>query len=204
VTNSTLEKRNHRAVAEVIATLLLVAIAVVGGTIIFVFAQGFFSQAQISGTPTVEAVKILGYDARDVDFLKTHDNTDMAAGTGGDPAVIGKNADERVAVYVKNDSVNSVLFTEIRLGGTVYSYDTSASLSPFGDATDLIPGEYSILSDSSTILQEQTAILQPGQTGTILIDLEDDFPIGRDTQFKLTTTNGAIFVGTVVMGQNSG
>ena len=65
-------------------------------------------------------------------------------------------------------------------------------------------GEYSILSDSSTILQEQTAILQPGQTGTILIDLEDDFPIGRDTQFKLTTTNGAIFVGTVVMGQNSG
>jgi len=204
VTNSTLEKRNHRAVAEVIATLLLVAIAVVGGTIIFVFAQGFFSQAQISGTPTVEAVKIIGYDARDVDFLKAHDNTDMAAGTGGDPAVIGKNADERVAVYVKNDSVNQVLFTEIRLGGTVYSYDTSASLSPFGDATDLIPGEYSILSDSSTILQEQTAILQPGQTGTILIDLEDDFPIGRDTQFKLTTTNGAIFVGTVVMGQNSG
>jgi len=27
---------------------------------------------------------------------------------------------------------------------------------------------------------------------------------GRDTQFKLTTTNGAVFVGTVVMGQNAG
>ncbi|HSB50681.1 MAG TPA: archaellin/type IV pilin N-terminal domain-containing protein, partial [Nitrosopumilaceae archaeon] len=62
----TLEKqtRKNRAVAPVIATLLMVAIAVVGGTIIFVFAQGFFSQSQISGTPSIESVKILGYDAR--------------------------------------------------------------------------------------------------------------------------------------------
>ncbi|MEK0340135.1 MAG: archaellin/type IV pilin N-terminal domain-containing protein, partial [Nitrosopumilus sp.] len=34
---------SRRAVAPVIATLLLVAIAVVGGSIVFVFAQGFFS-----------------------------------------------------------------------------------------------------------------------------------------------------------------
>ena len=45
-------KSNHRAVAPVIATLLMVAIAVVGGTIIFVFSQGFFSSSQISGRPT--------------------------------------------------------------------------------------------------------------------------------------------------------
>jgi len=201
-----LKKRvgNHRAVAPVIATLLMVAIAVVGGTIIFVFAQGFFSQAQISGTPTIEAVKILGYDARDVDFLRAHNNNDMAPGTGSDPAVIGKNTDERVAVYVKNDSVNSVLFTEIRLGGTVYAYDTADVLSDWNHATNLVPGEYSVLTDSTSVLQEQAAILQPGQSATVIIDLADDFPIGRDTQFKLTTTNGAIFVSTVVMGQQSG
>jgi len=27
---------------------------------------------------------------------------------------------------------------------------------------------------------------------------------GRDAQFKLTTNNGAVFVGTVVIGQQSG
>ena len=53
---------NRRAVAPVIATLLMVAIAVVGGTIIFVFSQGFFSQSQISGNPSIESVKILGYE----------------------------------------------------------------------------------------------------------------------------------------------
>ena len=49
-----------RAVAPVIATLLMVAIAVVGGTIIFVFSQGFFNQSQISGTPSIVFAVIIG------------------------------------------------------------------------------------------------------------------------------------------------
>ena len=61
----------RRAVAPIIATLLLVAIAVVGGSIIFVFSQGFFSTTQISGAPQIELVKIFGYDTRDVTPLKT-------------------------------------------------------------------------------------------------------------------------------------
>ena len=206
MTNNTLVKRTtkRRAVAPVIATLLMVAIAVVGGTIIFVFSQGFFSQAQISGTPTIESIKIFGYDARDVGALNAHDGVAMAAGTGGDPAVVGKGVDERVAVYVKNDSVNQVLFSEIRLGGTVYNYDTSLALLPWNSITDLLPGEYSVLTSSTGILQDQAAVMQPGATITILVDLNDNYPSGRDAQFKLTTTNGAVFVGTVVMGQDRG
>ena len=203
MTKYELEKRNHRAVAPVIATLLMVAIAVVGGTIIFVFAQGFFSQAQISGTPTIEAVKIMGYDARDVQFLKAHTNQ-LTILDGSDPAVTGKNLDERVAVYVKNDSVNQVLFTEIRLGGTVYVY-TTGTLTAHDAATPLPDNlGYAVLENNQDILTEQAAVIQPGQSVTLLIQLDEDFPIGRDTQFKLTTTNGAIFVGTVVMGQVSG
>lgn len=200
-------KTNHfskkRAVAPVIATLLMVAIAVVGGTIIFVFSQGFFSQSQISGTPTIEAVKILGYDARDVDALRVHDETTMAAGTGGDSTILGKNTDERIAVYVKNDSVQQLLIAELRIGGSVYNYDTAAAVGAWNDALNLVAGEYSVLTDSTTILQEQAATIQPGQTVTIIADLDSNFPIGRDTQFRLQTTNGAVFVGTVVMGQST-
>ena len=203
MTKYTLEKRTHRAVAPVIATLLMVAIAVVGGTIIFVFAQGFFSQSQISGTPTIEAIKILGYDARDVASLNVHDGG-ATADISSDSSVIDKNVDERITVFVKNDSVNTVLFTEIRLGGTVYLYANDAltdhdAVTPAPDTT-----QYAVLTAADTILAEDAAILQPGQTATLLLQLSDSYPIGRDTQFKLTTTNGAIFVGTVVMGQNSG
>ena len=55
-----LKFHKRRAVAPIIATLLLVAIAVVGGSIIFVFSQGYFASAQISGTIDPELVKIFG------------------------------------------------------------------------------------------------------------------------------------------------
>jgi len=193
----------HRAVAPVIATLLLVAIAVVGGTIIFVFSQGFFNQAQVSGAPTIELVKILGYDARDVQFLNAHDGIEMVL-DGSDPVDPHKNIGERVTVFVKNDSLNQVFLTEIRLGGTEYTYVTG-TLTPYDAGVGEVPtdGEYSVLTAFATILEDTAAVLEPGQTATVLIQLNDDYPIGRDIQFKLTTTNGAVYIDTVVMGSGT-
>ena len=195
-------KKRHREVSVVIGTLLIVAIAVVGSTMIFSFSQGFFNQAQISGVPSIESVRILGYDARDVTELTVHNGKVMAVGTAGDPAVLGKNVDERVAVHINNQSVKEILLTEIRLGGTVYEYDTSIEpLSAWDDTVNLVPGKYFIMRDSTRIIQEPIPLLQPGQFVTILIDLDENFSIGADAQFKLTTTNGAVFMSTVVMGR---
>ncbi len=60
------------------------------------------------------------------------------------------------------------------------------------------------MDNSTDGITQQGSVAEPGQTVGVLIDLDDNFPIGRDTQFKLTTTNGAVFVGTVVMGQGIG
>jgi len=194
--------RKHRAVAPVIATLLMVAIAVVGGTIIFVFSQGFFNQAQVSGTPTIESVKIIGYDARDVAKLTAHDGLAMTV-DGSNASAQGKNVGEYVVVYIKNDSSGQVLFSEIRLGGATYDY----IVAPIGGIvayTTGVSGKYTVMDNSTHSIIDQAGVAQPGETIGILFDLSDNFPIGRDTQFKLTTTNGAVFVGTVVMGQNAG
>ena len=198
------KKMSHRAVAPVIATLLMVAIAVVGGTIIFVFSQGFFGEAQLSGTPLIESVEILGYDTRDVDALRAHDGTVMAAGTGGNVTAAGKQADERIAIYVTNHSVEQVVLDEVRFGGTAYTYNTAASVSLWNSTTSLSQGEYSILTDSTSILQEQTANIPPGQTATILVDLDDNYILGRDAQLKMTTSQDNVFVGTIILGQNRG
>ena len=193
-------RSTHRAVAPVIATLLMVAIAVVGGTIIFVFSQGFFNQAQVSGTPTIESVKILGYDARDIASLTAHDGLTMTA-VASDPNDQGKNVGEYVVVYIKNDSSGQVLFSEIRLGGAVYTYVFPGAVPVHTAAT---VGTYAVIDNSTHSILDQAGVAQSGETIGILFDLSDNFPIGRDTQFKLTTTNGAVFVGTVVMGQNAG
>jgi len=201
-------KTSHRAVAPIIATLLLVAIAVVGGTIIFVFAQGFFSSAQISGTPTVEALKILGYDARAVVDLTADNGNPMTVvgGSGGDGDALVE-ADERVAVYVTNDSVQKIVIAELSFGGTVYTYTTVGAgvLTAYNDAAELVPGEYAILTDTPTsMLTEGAGEIKAGETVTILIDLDSDMRVGRGTQFKVTTTNGATFVSTVNVGQQAG
>lgn len=204
-------KSSHKAVAPVIATLLMVAIAVVGGTIIFVFSQGFFSSSQISGTPQIEAVKILGYDARAVTNLKMHDGNNMQATSGdGDSNV---QANERIAIYVTNDSVQKIVLGEVSFGGYQYSY-VNAATAGLGDFATTNAGElrqtnYTVLTGtaggtSDVLLNEAAGEIQAGQTATIILDLESDLRVGRSSQFKITTSNGNVFVGTISVGQQSG
>ena len=202
---------SRRAVAPIIATLLLVAIAVVGGSIIFVFSQGFFSAAQVSGAPTIESLKYTGYDATDGTTMKIHDGTTPATlkGATGDGLAIG----ERVAVYVQNNGVSKATLNEVRLGGTVYSFVPNAgttidawTASPTDGimGTPANPGFVMLTKGPTTILSATSAELQPGQQATIILELDENLKTGRDAQFKITTGNGAVFVGTVIAGQQSG
>lgn len=195
-----------RGVAPVIATLLLIAIAVVGGTIIFTFSQGFFSSAQISGAPTIEAITVLGHDSRGVTQLQSHDGNSMAINSGGN-ANSQKEFDERIAVYIRSDSAQAITISSLTFGGTVYNYTTITgnTLTDWNDAVDLVPGTYAILTRSpDSILSFEAPTIQAGQTVTFLIDLDSDLRVGRGIQFKLATTNGGVFVGTVAVGQQLG
>jgi len=216
----------RRGVAPVIATLLLVAIAVVGGSIIFVFSQGFFASAQISGAPQIESIKILGYDATDGDELQFHDGVTTSSGDlAGNSTSDELRSGEYIAVYLKNDSVNQITINEIRLAGTVYpfidlgaqgalmQYTTvaGAACATSSASNELDCGEYTMVSqaDDGTgtdgLLSTTSAPeLQPGQEATAVIALEKDVKIGRDMQFRLTTTSGSIFVGTINTGQQNG
>jgi archaeal type IV pilus assembly protein PilA len=200
------KNNKKRGVAPVIATLLLVAIAVVGGTIIFTFSQGFFSSAQISGAPIIEALTVLGYDARTVSELQSHDGNDMVVNSGGNGNTIAE-FDERIAVYIRSDSAQAIAISEISFGGTVYNYTTITgnTLTDWNDFVDLTPGKYSILTRSpDSILSSEAPTIQSGQTVTFLIDLDSDLRVGRGTQFKMTTINGGVFVGTITVGQQLG
>ena len=209
----------RRGVAPVIATLLLVAIAVVGGSIIFVFAQGFFSDSQVSGTPKIELIEIVGYDARDVEQVKAHDGIDIITKNkyccGIADGLI--NADERIAIFLQNNSVEQLWFSEIRISGIVYDFTTYTTIPPpFGiggwDQANTKPqqGEYVLLAGhdgskdlGSDLLQDPSPKMEPGEILTLLVDLDKSYPIPRDAQFKLTTATGNIFVSTIIMGQSS-
>ena len=198
-------RTSHKAVAPIIATLLLVAIAVVGGTIIFVFAQGFFSSSQISGTPQIESVQILGYDSRAVTALQAHDGNLMLAGSAGNTDA-NKDQGERVAIYLTNNSVQKIVLGAVSFGGYTYQYiDASATGLGAYTSANVPQGNYTVLTSTpDTLLAQGAGELAPGQTATVVLDLDSDLRVGRSAQFKLTTSNGNVFVGTVSVGQQSG
>lgn len=195
-----------RGVAPVISHLLLVAIAVIGGTIIFSFSEGFFSSAQISGSNVVESLTIEGYDARTIPELKSHDGNYMALGSGGNSNKL-KEFDERIAIYITSNTPQTIAVAELSFGGVVYNYTTISGniVSNWDDAIDLTHGKYSILTKSpAIILFSDAPRIKPGQSVTLLIDLEDDIRLSRGTQIKITTTNGGVFVGTIHIGHQVG
>jgi len=208
---------SRRAVAPVIATLLLVAIAVVGGSIVFVFSQGFFSSAQISGAPTIESLRFTGYDATDGAVLEIHDGVDSGVAQGG-ATNDGLLAGERIAVYLQNNSVQKVTLSEVRFAGTEYVFVSGPAgplnqIDAFGGAgiLDAATSSYMIATASNggagnpaDVLDTTSAEIQPGGQVTVILQLEDNVKVGRDAQFKIATANGAVFVGTVIAGQQTG
>ena len=200
---------SRRAVAPVIATLLLVAIAVVGGSIVFVFSQGFFSSAQVSGSPTIESLKYTGYDATDGPELIYHDGVTSGVATGNATSD-GLNAGDYVATYLKNDSVNKITIGELRIAGDVYLYQdgTGLALEPFsaiGNGT-LAQGFYTLIDIGAgdITIDSSSPSLEPGQQATVVFVLAKDVKSGRDLQFKLQTAAGSVFVGTINSAQQSG
>ena len=206
---------SRRAVAPVIATLLLVAIAVVGGSIIFVFSQGFFSQAQVSGSPQIESVEIIGYDVSDTFALTLHDNlpSTNAPVAGWDQAssVDGLIIGDRIGIYLQNQSAQAVTLQEVSVAGVVYTYPTTAPGPALGNLVGAVPaqGEFIIVTNGNaaapaTVKTNAAPILEAGEEATILVTLDRGMSSGRDAQFKIETGTGSIFVGTIIAGQQSG
>ena len=202
---------SRRGVAPVIATLLLVAIAVVGGSIIFVFAQGFFSETQVSGAMEPELVKIVGYDTRDTSPLKAHDGLDiLPANCCGDGSDNIKTPDERITIHIQNNSAKPITLEELRFGGVEYQYVTENQLGPWpAGGVGPQPGEYVIMIGSDgtnmgNLSQEPSPRIQAGGIVTLVLDLDRTLKDGRDMQVKITTLQGNVFVSTIFVGQNVG
>jgi len=184
------------AVSPVIATIVLVAIAVVGSTITAVFAQDAINKWQIGGYPVVELVTLTGFDARDAADIEAH-NAPISK-----PSLIAtfhndgvKGIKEVITVYLKNDGTKKVVLDEVRLAGSVYSFSNPPFTVPFGS--------YAIIKQNlpSTVVLAPSPVIEPGQEVTLIFSLDSSIKMGRDLQFKLTTDNGFIVTYTVRTGE---
>jgi len=192
----------HQAVAPIIATLLLIAIAVVGGTIISLYSNELFISAQISGYPSIELVQILGHDTRDGTLIVDAYEQFLALYSGGF-ADGQKKAGERVSVFVQNHGIKDFVINELRFAGNEYSFTPNqGTLGMYFLNFAPARGEFVILLDDPDVLLDSSiGIIGPGQTVTLIIGLDHNIKMGRNAQIKITSTNGAVFLGDANIGE---
>ena len=152
------------------------------------------------GTPQFEPLRILGYDARDLNELTAHDGITMLKNSAG----IQNNAkekDERIAIYLRNEGAQPVTISELRFSGTVYNFQGNVEIIDNYDGTAPSQGNYVILIDGASGLLQSSSELQPDPIVTVVLDLADQLEDGRDYQLKITTSQGAVYVAAITIGQ---
>ena len=201
-------KKNHRAVAPIIATLLMIAIAVVGGVMIYVFTQGFFGNNSVSMSPFMDAVTMSGYDMREIPAatgITTHEHLNFAP--YGDGGLLGMGEYEEGTIFIKNIGQKPYTITKLEVNGRQMVFDGTGPLTS---------GEYGIITvpDAATInagttLREAQTIL-PGQEGTLVIsfdgsgDADDNVAVnGRTISIKVTSASGSVYNFNVVIGSST-
>jgi len=151
-------------------------------------------------TPQFESLKILGYDARDLNELTAHDGITMLKNSAG----IQNNAkekDERVVIYLQNRGDITRAISEVGFAGTVYNFQGNVGVIDNYEGTAPSQGNYVILTDGASGLLQSSGELQPGQIVTIVLDLVDSYDMkGPKILIKITTSNGDIFVGGIAIG----
>ena len=192
--------KKRRGVAEVISTLLLVVITVVGAVIL----TGFVDESFVSGSlsvssstdTTIKTVKLRGYDTRDgtalMDYNESNSeiNNDVThlelcrstcnGGASIENQTPSSGGSEFLVIQIENRAINSIFLKNLYLDGVNHPWDPvtkNQELVTAGDSTGgAFPadGTFSILSDDISDLIQKDNQITGGQTVNLLIKLHSD------------------------------
>jgi len=191
----------------------MVAIAVVGGMLVFVFSQDFFTQTDSMTGPTIELLQIVGYDARDVadDLIRNHEGAACAVnGVQGGTMAAG----DVFSVHVRNLGGNDIILSDVRVYGfsaTAAPTGSSAKAFASGDAAEEPDtGEWTLnVADACAGSPDPTNVIGPGRDASVFINYSttlfgDAVKVGRPVFVTLETGAGNVFSKTVINGRSVG
>ena len=180
-------KLSHRGISGIIVSLILIAVAVVGGISIFTFMKGFISETQVTG-PSIDVIEIFGYDASDSLSLTSHTGTSFVINTGSADALLADS--DAFNLYVRNRGSGPVVIDSIEVYGTPYAISTVTDC-----VAGTVPADVTFSISSNGVLANcgQTSIAS-GEEVTIYVRYDDatngDVALGRPIPVTLVTANG--------------
>ncbi|MGH9999164.1 MAG: archaellin/type IV pilin N-terminal domain-containing protein [Nitrosopumilaceae archaeon] len=176
----------HKAISDVIATLLLLGITVAGAVLVSAFFQGnniFSPNSNNAGTQTA-SLKIVGYDTRDgttISGISTFDNVFDSTLTSGT---------EFIVLNVDNQGISKVVLQSIGVNGVDHTWDQSTGNLP---PTYPTAGKFSIIptSNDAPIPLSPTNEIQSNDEVRIVIKLSSsitpDINLNEPIRIKFTT-----------------
>jgi flagellin-like protein len=195
--NGKLFFRKRRAVSEIIGTMMILVITVVGAVFISNAMQGFifpYDSGESATEVRPESVSLFGYDTRDStnlsDVTGLDNNFNQLLLTNGATEVNkipSQNGTEFIVLHLRNLSTNSIFLHNVLINNEGHSWDTVAAsqvLDPTftGVTTGQFPedGKFSIIpmynGTGPTITQIATnEVLGDGEV-RVIIKLSDNIP----------------------------
>jgi len=197
--------QKRRAVAEVISSLLLVAITVAGAIILTTFLNDSFIQGGLAASgsdSTLKTIKLIKFDSRDGGNLlglaglsNTSPTNQLLcrASCNSNPNTSPTSVppgSEFVVIQIENRSVNPIFLHDVWLGNVTHSWDSGTSNAILIPGNFPIDGKFSIFpincdtdlfpscdsTDAIEFVQNNDNEIQSGQTVNLLIKLDTTNP----------------------------
>jgi len=183
--------KNRRGVADIISTMMLMAVTVTGASTLTYFMNDAFISGNLGTVSTLESsslnLLLLAYDTRDSFDLLTISEVDnltnsylCRASCSGNPNTIpALGGTEFVVIQIQNNGLNSIFLEDVFINGEKYSWDSTTS----GSTLNLLGGEfpddgmYSILqTGNNPNLHTDNIEIENGEIVNVLVKLDSTNP----------------------------
>lgn len=206
IQNQTFEKKTHsrlknrRGMADVISTMMLMAVTVTGASTLTYFMNDAFVSGNLGTISTLDSsslnLLLLAYDTRDSSTLLKLIDVDNDITNGIDPltgepmlcgvtcasvpnAIPESGGTEFIVLQIQNNGLNSIFLEDIGINNVIHTWDSStAGIELDASTNDLVGGKYpsdgtfSILPVGvSPIIQNSSIEISNGQAVNILVKL---------------------------------
>lgn len=168
---------SRRGVSPIIATMMLVAIAVVGGVIVYTYFQNIAGKTQIQAS-NLSSISMLGYDARQVNPVLNHLG-------GGITGANNSTGITYIALYIKNNNALEAQISKVYVNGGAYNFNATLTAAGFRIVSGLSGVDTINASETGTLLIKLNSAASSGQTLNVIVETMDK------QQFKFNVVAGS-------------
>ena len=190
----------HRPSTVILGYVLVAAVTVFAGMLIFIFFQDFAENSEVE-SPVIEQIAVWGYNATDsADKLGSHTGDEVTVSNLQNNSLTDG---EDFFVFIRNSGETDVFISQVKIIGILLASDTTFSSSENLDAK---AGTWIMSTNGKDPCRCQ--IIKSGKEATIAIGYDEEIDgklvPGKPIHVNIITGEGTSFSKHVIFGHDEG